>query len=82
MILYQLESGKAVWISTDTLLNLTHQGIQDLEASSSGSHCNNPFIKLPTSSSEFKKQFTEDDDDEEDESPDMQSDGDDISYGD
>jgi hypothetical protein len=83
MILYNLPSGKAVWISVDRLLNLTHADIQDYEASSIGQTSNDPFINLPTSSSEFK-QFIDDQDDEDSDysSTDLLSDGDDISYED
>jgi len=71
-------------ISVDRLLNLTHQDIQDLEASNIGSHCNNPFVKLPTSSKEFDRELKDEYDEEEygddDLTPDMLSDGDDEPF--
>ena len=80
MVLYQLPSGKSVFISIERLLNLTHQDIQDYEASNIGQVHNNPFQSLPKSSKEFK-QFIEDSDDEEDDfTPDILSDGDDDPY--
>ena len=80
MVLYNLPSGKAIWISIDTLLNLTHANIQDLEASNVGFASNDPFINLPKSSEEFKKSLQDDDIEFDDVSPDIQSDGDDDPF--
>ena len=80
MVVYQLPSGKSVYISIDTLLNLTHQSIQDLEASNIGFTSNDPFQSLPKSSSDFKKFIEDNDFDDEDVSPDILSDGDDDPY--
>ena len=82
MILYNLPSGKAVWISLDTLLNLTDANIQDLEASNTGFSSNDPFLKLPRSSQEFKQTIEDDDIEFDDVSPDIQSDGDDDPFRD
>ena len=80
MVFYQLPSGRSVFISTEKLISLTHQDIQDLEASNCGSYCNNPFLKLPSSSEEFKNEIDNEDDEYEDLTPDMLSDGDDEPF--
>lgn len=82
MVLYELPSGKSVFISIERLLNLTHEDIQDLEASNTGFTSNNPFQRLPNSSVDFKRFIDEDDEDDDDASPDILSDGDDDPYGD
>jgi hypothetical protein len=82
MILYNLPSGRVVYITVKRLENLTHADIQDLEASGTGTYCNDPFIKLPTSQEEFENQLKEEEFDSEfeDLTPDMLSDGDDEPF--
>lgn len=80
MVLYELPSGKSVYISIDTLLNLTHQSIQDLEASNVGFTSNDPFLRLPKSSKDFRQLIEDEDLDDDDVSPDILSDGDDDPY--
>ena len=81
MILFELPSGKSIYISIERLLNLTDADIQDYEASNIGYQNNDPFVKLPTSHKEFK-QFLIDEDKEntDDSSTDLLSDGDDNPY--
>lgn len=83
MVLYQLPSGKSVYISIETLLNLTHQDVQNLEASNIGQVSNDPFQKLPYSTKEFRAfQKDKDEDVDNDETPDILSDGDDDPFKD
>ena len=84
MVLYELPSGKSIFISIERLLSLTKQDIQDLEASHSGFTSNDPFQKLPKSSKEFQRYLDEDNDEEDDYdvTPDILSDGDDDPYTD
>lgn len=77
MVLYQLPSGKSVFISIERLLNLTHQDVQDLEASNNGFNSNDPFQRLPKSTKDFNEYLEDDNDDK---SPDILSDGDDDPY--
>ena len=61
MIVYQLPSGKIVYLSVEQFLRLTDDDIKQYEDSNIGSSGNNPFRKLPSS---FKDSFYDDEDDD------------------
>jgi hypothetical protein len=69
MIVYQLPSGKIVYLSVDQLLRLTDNDVKQLDDSNIGSSGHNPFRKLPGESA--KDKFNEDLKDEEDDSIDF-----------
>jgi hypothetical protein len=82
MILFELPSGKSIYISVERFLTLSKQDIQDLVASNIGYSSNDPFIKLPTTSSEFHTLSSDDEEEIDDSYPDLLSDGDDDPYKD
>lgn len=49
MIVYQLPSGKIVYLTVEQFLRLTDDEIKQYEDSNLGSSGNNPFRKLPSS---------------------------------
>lgn len=57
MIVYQLPSGKIVYLTVEQFLRLTDDDVKYLDDSHIGSSGNNPFRKLPYSS---KDKFVED----------------------
>lgn len=61
MIVYQLPSGKIVYLSVEQFLRLTDDDIKQYEDSNIGSSGNNPFRKLPSS---FKDSLYDDEDDD------------------
>lgn len=69
MIVYQLPSGKIIYLSVEQFLRLTDDEIKQYEDSNIGSSGNNPFRKLPSSFKDVSDD--EDDDDIEDTSIDF-----------
>lgn len=69
MIVYQLPSGKIVYLSVEQFLRLSDNDVKQLEDSNIGSSGNNPFRKLPGDSS--KDKFVEDLKEEHDDSIDF-----------
>lgn len=69
MIVYQLPSGKIIYLTVEQFLRLTDDEIKQYEDSNIGSSGNNPFRKLPSS---FKDSlYNNEDDDIEDTSIDF-----------
>lgn len=63
MIVYQLPSGKIIYLTVEQFLRLTDDEIKQYEDSNIGSSGNNPFRKLPSS---FKDTLDEENDQEDD----------------
>ena len=61
MIVYQLPSGKIIYLTVEQFLRLTDDEIKQYEDSNIGSSGNNPFRKLPSS---FKDSLYDDEDDD------------------
>ena len=59
MIVYQLPSGKIIYLTVEQFLRLTDDEIKQYEDSNIGSSGNNPFRKLPSS---FKDSLYNDED--------------------
>ena len=47
LIIYNLPCGRIVYLTVEQLLNLTDEDIRYMDSNNIGSHCSNPFIKLP-----------------------------------
>lgn len=62
MIVYQLPSGKIIYLTVEQFLRLTDDEIKQYEDSNIGSSGHNPFRKLPSS---FKDTLDEEDDQED-----------------
>lgn len=75
MIVYQLPSGKIIYLTVEQFLRLTDDEIKQYEDSNIGSSGNNPFRKLPSS---FKDTLDEEDDQEDDSIDFTSSDDDDF----
>ncbi len=76
MIVYQLPSGKIVYLTVEQFLRLTDDDIKQYEDSYLGSSGHNPFKKLPYERTD--KFIDEDDDIDEDQYFDYTSDDDDF----
>ncbi len=84
-IVYQLPSGRVVYLSIDQFLNMSEHDIKYMDSNSFGTNSNNPFRKLPYADkdSDPSDQIDEDYYPEEDELIDYnEADEDDLGYTD
>lgn len=81
-MIYQLPSGKCIYLSFDEYLNLTKEDIQYLISTGIGSTPSNPFygsvIRKPRIVKDDEENYDDEDEDSLDESLDYQSDSDEI----